>query len=124
MNKTIHANMRVLYKENGQWKIGTLQAGDALIDEKGLFLPIVDKESYVDFNDIFFDAIPVEDWHKKYSEYFMTKKEYIEYIQSDEFDKQIENAYVSDGEYAYYRVNKFNETWLMKQPFEYIVRYD
>ena len=52
MEKNIHANMRVLYKENGQWKVGTLQAGDALIDDRGLFLPIIDKDSYVDINDI------------------------------------------------------------------------
>ena len=124
MNKNIRAEMRVLYKENGQWKVGTLQAGDALINTEGLFLPIVGKNSYVNFNDIFWDAFKIEEYVKQYRDYFMTKEEYLEHIQSDDFHKRCENAYVSDGEYGYYPVSCYTKNWLEKQPFDYIVRYD
>ena len=56
--------------------------------------------------------------------YLMTKDEYIEYIQSDTFDRKLETGYVSDGEYYYYPIGSYNKTWLMKQPFDYIVRSD
>lgn len=124
MNKSIHADMRVLYKKNGQWNVGTLQEGKALINDRGLFLPIVDEESEVVFTDIFFDAFEIDPYIKDYKEYFMTKEEYIEYIQGDDFDRHHENAYVSDGEYGYYPVSCYTKNWLEKQPFDYIVRYD
>ena len=122
MEKNIHAGMRVLYKENGQWKVDTLQAGDALIDDRGLFLPIIDKDSYVDINDIFFDAFPIDEYIKDYKEYFMTKEEYIDFINGDDFDRQLENAYVSDGEYGYYPISRYTKNWIEKQPFDYVVR--
>lgn len=122
MNKSIHAGMRVLYKKNGQWKVGTLQEGNALIDDRGLFLPIVDEESEVVFTDIFFDAFEIDPYVKDYKEYFMTKEEYIEYISGDDFDRHLETAYVSDGEYGYYPISRYTKNWLEKQPFDYVVR--
>jgi len=122
MERNIHAGMRVLYKKNGQWKVGTLQEGDAIIDDKGLALPIVDEESYADFNDIFFDGFEIDEYIKDYKEYFMTKEEYIAFIQGDDFDRQLENAYVSDGEYGYYPVSRYTKNWIEKQPFDYIYR--
>ena len=44
------------------------------------------------------------------------------WIYGEDFDKNIEHAYVSDGEYYYYNVNKYSEQWLNKQPFDFIVR--
>ena len=43
-------------------------------------------------------------------------------IELDDFEKNLESAWVSDGEYYYYPVTKFNENWIRKQPFEYIMR--
>ena len=122
MGKNIHAGMHVLYKENGQWKPGTLQEGNALIDDKGLFLPIEGREIYSDFNDIFFDSFEIDENIKDYKEYFMTKEEYIAFMEGDDFDRQLESAWVSDGEYGYYPVSKYTKNWIEKQPFEYIVR--
>ena len=75
----------------------------------------------VEINDLFLEAVPVEDWMAQYG-YLMPKEKYIEFIQSEDFDKNIEHAYVSDGEYYYYNVNKYSEQWLNKQPFDFIVR--
>ena len=132
MDLKIRNGMRVLYKHNGQWCVGKLtnQMPPALT-EKGLFIFVIPKD-YTDaeevpylhdaeLNDIFFEAKPVEDWMTQYG-YLMPKEKYIEFIQSEDFDKNIEHAYVSDGEYYYYNVNKYSEQWLNKQPFDYIVR--
>jgi len=130
MEINIHAGMRVLYKQgNSNWMIGTIHKGTAEVNEQGIWIPIVplDIENelhYAEINNLFLDVVPLEDWHKQYKEYFMTKEEYIKFIESEDFDKHNENAYVSDGEYSYYRINKFNESWINKQPFDYIVRYD
>lgn len=132
MNITIHAGMRVLYKHDNKWLVGELEANDCTsIDEKGLYLRIIPKEfigtepQYVhtaEINNVFFDSFKLEDWLHEYPEYFMTKDKYIEFIESDDFDRKLENAYVSDGEYGYYQVTKFTRQWLEKQPFDYIVR--
>ena len=52
----------------------------------------------------------------------MTKEEYIEFLESDEFERTIEQAWVSDGEYYYYPVSKYSASWILKQPFDYVVR--
>jgi len=124
MKINIRAGMRVLYKDNGQWVVGTLQHGDALIDETGVYLPIVNKESYVEINDLYLDAFKIDDWIKDYSDYFMTKAEYMNFIESEDFVKSRENACVSDGEYGYYPISKFTRNWIEKQPFDYVVRGD
>ena len=124
MELDIRAGKRVLYKVNGKWNVGELAQANAYVND-GLFLPIIAKEnlncSMVEINDIFLESKPVEDWMRQYN-YLMTKEEYIDFINSDDFDKSIEHAYVSDGEYYYYSINKFTEQWLNKQPFEYVVR--
>lgn len=142
MEINIHAGMRVLYKRNNNnWLVGEIHNGHAIVNENGVFLPVLTKEAMkqthspnytwdepdivmINIKDIYFDVVPLEDWHKQYKEYFMTKEEYIKFMESEDFDKHNENAYVSDGEYCYYRINKFNEGWINKQPFDYIVRYD
>lgn len=130
MELNIRAGKRVLYKVNGKWNVGELARANAYVD-KGLFLPVIKKEDLynsldhimVEINDVFLEAEPVEDWMRQYG-YLMTKDEYIEYIQSDTFDRKLETGYVSDGEYYYYPIGSYNKTWLMKQPFDYIVRSD
>ena len=128
MDFNIRAHMRVLYKQgNSNWMIGTIALGSAEINNLGLYLPIKPKDTedeihYAEINQIFFDAFKLDDWIKDYPKYFMTKKDYIKFIESEDFDKRIENAYVSDGEYSYYPVSKYNKKWIEKQPFEYIVR--
>ena len=130
MEINIHAGMRILYKQgNSNWMIGTIHKGNAEVNEQGIWIPIVplnieNELHYAEINNLFLDVIPLEDWHKQYKDYFMTKEEYIKFMESEDFDKHNENAYVSDGEYVYYRINKFNESWINKQPFDYIVRYD
>ena len=130
MEINIRADMRVLYKQgNSNWMVGTIHKGTAEVNEQGIWIPIVpldteDELHYAEINNLFLDVVPLENWHKQYKEYFMTKEEYIKFIESEDFDKHNENAYVSDGEYVYYRINKFNESWINKQPFDYVVRYD
>lgn len=128
MEIKIHAGQRVLYKHDGQWRVGEIARAEAYVD-RGLFIPVLPQGTVynnadhimVEINDLFLEATPVEDWMEQYG-YLMTKEDYIKYIQSDEFDKNLEHAYVSDGEYYYYNVNKYSEQWLHKQPFDYIVR--
>ena len=63
MELNIRAGMRVLYKENNQWHIGTTAVGIAHIAENGLFIPIIpipqidDKQVNKEINEIFFDAL-------------------------------------------------------------------
>ena len=140
MDFNIRAGMRVLYKHNNSnWLVGEIKSGAALIDEQGLFLPIWTKDGIdnnvslgdynedeytvmANINDIFFDAFKLEDWIKDYPKYFMTKEEYLKFLDTDDFERGLENAWVSDGEYGYYPVSKYNRTWIEKQPFKYIVR--
>ena len=137
----IRAGMRVLYKKSsGNWLIGEIKDGNAIINRSGILLPIYTEASmrtlksqkyilddelqiiYVPISNVFFDAFSIEDNIKGYSDYFMTKEDYMNFVESDEFEKRGEIAYVSDGEYGYYPVSKFTRAWLEKQPFKYIVR--
>jgi hypothetical protein len=132
MDFNIRAGMRILYKQgNSNWMVGTIHNGNAEINEQGLWIPIVpigatweDEIHYSEVNQIFWDAFKLDDWIKDYPKYFMSKEDYIKFIESDEFDKRLENACVSDGEYGYYPVSKYSRQWLEKQPFDYIVRSD
>lgn len=129
----IHAGQRVLYKHNGQWNVGKLtnQMPPELI-EKGLFVFVIPKD-YMDaeevpylhdaeINNLYLDAKPVEDWMVEYNQ-LIAMNDYIDIVNDEDFDKNAENAYVSDGEYYYYSINKFTEQWLKKQPFAYVVRF-
>lgn len=130
----IHAGQRVLYKHNGQWRVGELDSIPPVINEKGLFVYVIphefigkpkDEIAYVEdaeINNLYLDAKPVEDWMAEYHQ-LITMDEYIEFITSEDFDKNAEDVYVSDGEYYYYSINKFTESWLRKQPFAYVVRF-
>ena len=125
MKLDIHAGKRVLYKHNGQWAVGTLEESEMhSLTGVGLFLRIIPKNEdnvvhMAEINDIFLDAMPLDDWMK---ERLITKEDYVNIIKSDDFEKNLENAWVSDGEYYYYPVSKFNELWIMKQPFKYVIR--
>ena len=142
MELNIRAGVRVLYKQNNSnWMVGETANGHGLLTEDGLYIPVIDRKDFdklhadrpnldsiekimTNVNDIFFDSFELNDWIKDYRDYFMTKEDYIKFIESDEFDKRLENAFVSDGEYGYYPVSKYSKTWIEKQPFEYIVRGD
>lgn len=132
MEINIQAGKRVLYKNgNSGWLIGTIMEGQANITPLGIFIPIIPKGGnpeeeyhYAEINNIFLEAIPLDDWVKDYPQYYMTKENYINFIESEEFERARENAYFTDGEYIYYPVSKFSKNWIEKQPFEYIVRSD
>lgn len=129
----IHAGQRVLYKHNGQWNVGKLtNQMPPELTEKGLSVFVIPND-YMDaeevpylhdaeINNLYLDAKPVEDWMAEYHQ-LITMDEYVEFVNSEDFDKNAEDAYVSDGEYYYYSISKFNEQWLRKQPFAYIVRF-
>ena len=142
MEIDIHTNKRVLYKtdNSSQWRIGVV-CGDAYITEKGLFIEVMAIDDWkecenptfdhdegfgwepgsleVNINNLFLDAVELDNWMK---DRLMTKEEYIEFIKSEDFDKHAENAWFSDGEYYYYPVSKYNEIWINKQPFDYVIR--
>ncbi len=129
----IHAGQRVLYKHNGQWNVGKLtNQMPPELTEKGLFVFVIPKD-YIDaeeipylhdaeINNLYLDAKPVEDWMAEYNQ-LISMNDYIDIVNDEDFDKNAENAYVSDGEYYYYSINKFTEQWLKKQPFAYVVRF-
>jgi len=126
MELNIRAGARILYKNgNSGWLIGTVQKTEsAEVNEKGVWIPVqpINNEEEIHFaeiNNIFTDCTLIEDWMRPG---LLTKKEYIDIIQSDNFEKNLEHAWVSDGEYAYYYVSKYTENWIMKQPFDYILR--
>ena len=130
MDINIRAGQRVLYKDgNSSWMVGIIDNGKAEVNEQGLFIPIIplqfsymDREDipyvqYVEVNELFLEAQPVEEWMNRF-----TKEEYIKFIQEENFERALENAWVSDGEYYYYPVSTYTEKWLNKQPFNYIIR--
>ena len=124
MENKIHAGMRVLYKENGNnWLIGNVESGRAEVNNNGIFIPIEPKNGdfivYIEINNIFTDAVEVEDWMRSL---LITKEEYIKIMEDEDFHRSTEVAWFSDGEYYYYPVSKYSENWIMKQPFEYILR--
>jgi len=125
MEINLHAGQRVLYKKNGAWRAGTLPPGAMNLTTEGLFANILDVqdkhfEKNINVNGLYLNGFELDDWAKS-PEYCMPKQKFIEYMHSDDFIQQPHTAFVSDGEYAYYPVNKFHENWINKQPFEYIV---
>lgn len=133
----IRAGNRVLYKDgNSSWRVGIVHRGNAEVNEQGIWLPIVPIEfseiepdeipfiQYSEINQLFTDSVKLDEWMKDYPEYYMTKEQYVQFVKSEEFDKRLEDAYFTDGDYIYYPVSKFSESWIMKQPFEHIVRFD
>ena len=133
MEFDIHAGKRVLYKNgNSNWLTGIVcEAENAEVNEKGIWVPIAPIDPnlegevhWAEIHNIFCDTVPLDSWMTNYPEYYMTKEQYIQFMNSEEFDRRLENAYFSDGQYVYYPVSKFSESWIMKQPFDYIARYD
>ena len=141
MELNIHADMRVLYKEedNGPWKVGVIKEGEAYVDKRGIKIPVYPIETWKEMMDarnyeyaevqvkwhtpyitnMRFESTELQDWMK---DSLLTKEEYVKVIQSEDFHRSTEVAWVSDGEYYYYPVSKFNDVWVMKQPFDYILR--
>lgn len=127
MELNICAGMRVLYKQgSSNWMVGDIMQGNAEINEQGIWLPIIPKGKtaneeihYAEINQIFLDAMPLDNWMK---ERLIPKNKYIEFINGEDFDKHLEQAWVSDGEYYYYPISKYNEIWINKQPFDYVIR--
>lgn len=132
MSIDIYAGKRVLYKYgNSGWLVGTVQETRAAeVNEQGIWIPIIPKNledeiHWAEINNLFLDAIPVDDYCKDYRDIFMAKDDYIDMIEdTDDMTsfKAAERAYVSDGEYYYYPIAKYTRAWLEKQPFDYIVR--
>ena len=127
----IYAGKRVLYKNgNSGWLVGTLQETKAAeVNEQGVWLPVIPKDTdaeeeihWTEINNIFLEAFPLDDWVKDYPQYYMTKEKYLDFIESEDFERARENAYFTDGEYIYYPVSKFSKNWIEKQPFDYIIR--
>ena len=132
MEFDIHAGKRVLYKDgNSGWLIGEVSKQPAEVNEKGVWVAIIPKEfigkpekeidyvKYSEIHQIFTDTYELQDWMK---ENLLTKEEYVKLTQKEGFEKNLENAWFADKEYSYYPVSKFSEGWIMKQPFDYIIR--
>ena len=128
MDLNIHAGQRVLYKHNGQWAVGTLEESDMhSLTGVGLFLRIIPQDQpdvihIAEINEIFLNAVELNPWYKD-TEYFMSKEDYLKFIESEDFERARENAFFTDGEYVYYPVSKYSKSWIEKQPFDYIVRF-
>lgn len=123
MDINLRAGQRVLYKKNNSWRVGILQPGNLNLTTEGLFANIYDVkdqhlEKNVNVNSLYLNGFPLEDWMKD-EDYCYDKKRFIDLLNSETV--YIEKAFVSDGEYAYYPVNTFRETWINKQPFDYFI---
>ena len=132
METKIHSGMRVLYKDgNSGWLVGIVDRGKAEVNEQGIWIPIIPLRfahmeyedipyiQYAELTTLFTEGQEVEEWMRSS---IITKEEYVKIIKSDDFEKNLENAWVCDGEYYYYPVSKYVENWIMKQPFNYIIR--
>lgn len=132
MDINIRAGRRVLYKDgNSGWLVGIVDTGNAEVNEQGVWIPIIPLRfadmaredvpyiQYAELNTIFTESQPVEDWMKPY---LIKKDDYIKIIDADDFERALEEAWVSDGEYYYYPVSTYTEKWIDKQPFTYIMR--
>ena len=132
METKIRAGQRVLYKDgNSGWLVGIIDNGNAEVNEQGVWIPIVPLRfadmaredvpyiQYAEITTLFTEGQPMEEWMKSA---LMTKQEYIKVINSEDFERALENAWVSDGEYYYYPVSTYTENWINKQPFSYILR--
>lgn len=132
METKIRAGQRVLYKDgNSGWLVGIIDNGNAEVNEQGIWIPIVPFRfadmaredvpyiQYAELSTLFTESQPVEDWMKPY---LIKKEDYIKIINSEDFERALEEAWVSDGEYYYYPVSTYTEKWIDKQPFTYIMR--
>lgn len=130
----IYAGKRVLYKHKGQWEVGRISVTPPVINSKGLYLYIVPaeflewEEDQVPFlhdaeiNHLFLDAQKLDDKWKDYPDMYMTKEEYCNFIERDDFEPRMEQSWFADKDYYYYHINKFTRDWIMKQPLSHVVR--
>ena len=126
MDINLRAGQRVLYKKNGGWKVGILPPGNLNLTTEGLFANVFDVndqhvEKGVNVNSLYLNGFELEDWMKD-PDYCLTKQKFIELLNSESV--YIEKAFVSDGEYAYYPINTFRDSWINKQPFDYVIVAD
>lgn len=132
METKIRAGQRVLYKDgNSGWLVGIVDTGNAEINEQGLWIPIIPLRfadmaredvpyiQYAEMSTLFTEGQPLESWMQPT---LLDKADYIKIINDEEFERALESAWVSDGEYYYYPVSTFTEKWINKQPFSYILR--
>ena len=94
----IYAGQRVLYKHNGQWKVGELDALPATVNEKGVFFFIIphefigkpkDEIAYVEdaeINNLYLDAKPVEEWMAEYNQ-LISMNDYIDIVNDEDFER-------------------------------------
>ena len=132
METKIRAGQRVLYKDgNSGWLVGIVDMGNAEVNESGIWIPIIPLRfadmaredvpyiQYAEISTLFTEGRPLESWMRPA---LIDKTEYIKIINDEEFERTLESAWVSDGEYYYYPVSTFTEKWINKQPFSYILR--
>lgn len=123
METNIYKEQRVLYKINGDWKVGTLMR--AVLNPGGLWFDIegIDGQwASVAMDKIFFNARKLEEWEKDPADgTLIPKEEFIDDLENDRVDESDGTAFVSDGEYQYYNIPKLRSNWIRKQPFDYVV---
>lgn len=121
MDIKLKAGLRVLYKKNGNWKAGVLQPGTVDLTSEGLYVNIFDVtdqhlEKRVNANTLYLNCTELEDWMK--DSCLLSKADFLAAMEEQTFCAG--DAFVSDGEYAYYPVSKYHEAWINKQPFDFI----
>ena len=87
MKIDIHVGKRVAFKSNNNgWLTGEIYNEKAGLSFEGLYIPIKpigkeyeDQLYWVEVNDIYLEAEPVEDWMRQYG-CLMTKEEYMTVI--------------------------------------------
>lgn len=118
---TIYRGMRVLFKEGHGWEVGELNAAE--LGEFELTFSVVDidgnEHKNIQADKIFFNSRYLELWEQQNCLY--TKEEFILCIKAEQLSAATHNAWMSDGEYVYYSVGRWNENWINKQPLEYVL---
>lgn len=113
-----YCGMPILFKNGYGWQSGKLFRADL---NNNLTFSVLDNNEHqidnISCENIFFHAHRLEDWEY---DYLYDKEEFLERYQDEEFTPITHSAFVSDGVYVYYRVDKWNKNWLDKQPFEYV----
>jgi hypothetical protein len=114
----IYKGMRVLFKKNHGWQIGELYS--AKLDDNLTFSVIdINGDEITDItgDNIFFNTRVLDEWEQ---DYVYNKEDFLQRYEDGEFSPTTHTAWVSDGEYVYYRVDKWNKNWLSKQPLSYV----
>ena len=119
----IYRGMRVLFKNGHGWQIGELDTAE--LNNSGFYFSVVDingeTHNDIEADNIFFNSRFLESWEQ---DYLYTKEEFILGIKEEQFSAATHGAWMSDGEYAYYSVGRWNENWINKQPLQYVLCVD